>query len=93
MLFIEAERMNDSLFDRDECESERTVIISELQGGDNDPEQVLDTELTATAFRAHTYRHPTIGWLHDLPGDDARRPLCALSALLCSLQRDAGRRR
>ena len=66
MLFIEAERMNDSLFDRDECESERTVIISELQGGDNDPEQVLDTELTATAFRAHTYRHPTIGWLHDL---------------------------
>jgi zinc protease len=66
MLFIEAERMNDSLFDREECESERTVVISELQGGDNDPEQVLDTELTATAFRAHTYRHPTIGWLHDI---------------------------
>ena len=66
MLFIEAERMNDSLFDRGECESERTVIISELQGGDNDPEQVLDTELTASAFHAHTYRHPTIGWLHDL---------------------------
>ena len=66
MLFIEAERMNDSLFDPDECESERTVIISELQGGDNDPEQVLDTELTASAFHAHTYRHPTIGWLHDL---------------------------
>jgi zinc protease len=58
--------MSESLFDADECESERTVIISELQGGDNDPEQVLDTELTATAFRAHTYRHPTIGWLHDL---------------------------
>src|SRR5215212_11225174 len=66
MLFIEAERMQNSLFHRDECESERTVVISELQGGDNDPEQVLDTELTATAFRAHTYRHPTIGWLHDL---------------------------
>ena len=66
MLFIEAERMNSSLFDVDECESERTVIISELQGGDNDPEQVLDTEVTATAFRSHTYRHPTIGWLHDL---------------------------
>ena len=66
MLFIEAERMHNSLFDPEECESERTVVISELQGGDNDPEQVLDTELTATAFRAHTYRHPTIGWLHDL---------------------------
>ena len=66
MLFIEAERMDGSLFDADECESERTVIISELQGGDNDPEQVLDSEVTATALRAHTYRHPTIGWLHDL---------------------------
>ena len=22
--------------------------------------------MTATAFRAHPYRHPTIGWLHDL---------------------------
>jgi zinc protease len=66
MLFIEAERMNGSLFEPEEFESERTVIIAELQGGDNDPEQVLDTEVTATAFRAHTYRHPTIGWLHDL---------------------------
>jgi zinc protease len=66
MLFIEAERMANGLYDREECESERTVIISELQGGENDPEQLLDTELTATAFRAHTYRHPTIGWLEDL---------------------------
>jgi zinc protease len=66
MLFIEAERMANSLYEPDECESERTVIISELQGGENDPEQVLDTEVTATAFRAHSYRHPTIGWLDDL---------------------------
>jgi zinc protease len=66
MLFIEAERMTSSLFEREECESERTVVISELQGGENDPEQVLDTEVTATAFRAHAYRHPTIGWLEDL---------------------------
>jgi zinc protease len=66
MLFIEAERMNNSLYDPEECESERTVIISELQGGENDPEQVLDTEVTATAIRAHQYRHPTIGWIDDL---------------------------
>src|SRR3954466_2611006 len=43
MLFIEAERMSGSLFDSAECESERTVIISELQGGENDPDQLLDT--------------------------------------------------
>jgi zinc protease len=41
-------------------------VISELQGGENDPEQLLDIEVTATAFRAHPYRHPTIGWLDDL---------------------------
>lgn len=66
MLFIEAERMARCLYDPADCESERTVIISELQGGENDPEQRLDTEITATAIKAHPYRHPTIGWLHDL---------------------------
>ncbi len=66
MLFIEAERMASCLYDPADCESERTVIISELQGGDNDPEQRLDTEITSTAFKAHPYRHPTIGWIHDL---------------------------
>jgi zinc protease len=66
MLFIESERMANCLYDPADCESERTVIISELQGGENDPDQLLDQELTATAFRAHPYRHPTIGWLGDL---------------------------
>jgi zinc protease len=66
MLFIEAERMDGCLYDPDDCESERTVIISELQGGENDPEQLLDTEVTAAAFKVHPYHHPTIGWLSDL---------------------------
>jgi zinc protease len=66
MLFIEAERMANGLYHPDDCESERTVIISELQGGENDPDQLLDQEVTATAFRAHPYGHPTIGWLADL---------------------------
>jgi zinc protease len=66
LLFIEAERMARGLYDPQECESERTVIISELQGGENDPDQLLDIEVTASAFRAHPYRHPTIGWIDDL---------------------------
>ena len=84
MLFIEAERMNDSLFDRDECESERTVIISELQGATTIPSRC--------SIRAHchglsrAYLPSSDHWLAARPaGDDARRPLCALSALLCSL--------
>jgi zinc protease len=66
MLFIESERMARCLYHPDDCESERTVIISELHGGENDPDQLLDQELTATAFKAHPYGHPTIGWLPDL---------------------------
>jgi zinc protease len=66
MLYLEAERMANGLYAPADIESERTVIISELQGGENDPEQLLDTEVTATAFRSHPYRHPTIGWLEDL---------------------------
>jgi len=66
MLFIESERMANCLYDPEDCESERTVIISELQGGENDPDQFLDQELTAVAFNAHPYKHPTIGWLSDL---------------------------
>ena len=66
MLFIESERMANCLYDPVDCESERTVIISELQGGENDPDTLLDQELTAAAFKAHSYRHPTIGWLSDL---------------------------
>jgi zinc protease len=66
MLFIEAERMANGLYHPEDCESERTVILSELDGGDNDPEQVLDTEVTAAAFKAHGYHHPTIGWASDL---------------------------
>jgi zinc protease len=66
MLFIEAERMANCLYEPDDCESERTVIISELQGGENDPDQLLEVEVTAAAFKAHPYGHPTIGWLNDL---------------------------
>ena len=66
MLFVESERMHHCLYEPAAFDSERTVIISELQGGENDPDTLLDIELTATAFKAHPYRHPTIGWLADL---------------------------
>ena len=66
MLFIEAERMANCVYDPHDCESERTVIISELQGGENDPDTLLEQEVIAAAFKVHPYRHPTIGWLSDL---------------------------
>jgi zinc protease len=66
MLFIEAERMANGLYEPQEVDSERTVIISELEGGENDPDQLLEMEVNAAAFKAHSYGHPTIGWLSDL---------------------------
>ena len=92
MLFIEAERMASGLYHPDDCESERTVILSELDGGDNDPEQVLDTEVTAAAFKAHGYHHPTIGWASDLEVDVARRPVRLLPHLVRPEQRRARHR-
>ncbi|MDQ3171005.1 MAG: insulinase family protein, partial [Acidobacteriota bacterium] len=66
LLLLESERMAACVYDVAECESERTVIISELQGSENDPDQLLETEVTAAAMKVHPYRHPTIGWRTDL---------------------------
>jgi len=65
-LDIEADRMTNALFDADEVAAERTVVISERQGNENDPTFLLDEELTAAAFRVHPYGHDTIGHLCDL---------------------------
>src|SRR3989454_8062347 len=48
MLFIESERMADCLYHPHDCESQRPVIISGLQGGGNDPDQLLGHERNPT---------------------------------------------
>lgn len=65
-LRIEAERMHECTYDPAEFESERTVVLSELQGNSNNPAYLLDVEVTAAALRMHPYRWPTIGWQSDL---------------------------
>jgi zinc protease len=65
-LRIEADRMVNAIFDPEEVETERTVIISERQGAENDPGFLLDEEVKAAAFRIHPYHTDTIGDLHDL---------------------------
>jgi zinc protease len=65
-LRIESDRMVNSLFDPDEVESERTVIISEREGHENDPEWWLSEAMMAAAFQFHPYRNEVIGWKSDL---------------------------
>jgi zinc protease len=63
---LEADRMVHAVFDPQEVESERTVIISERQGHENSPTFRLDEEIQGTAFRVHTYHHEVIGEMVDL---------------------------
>jgi zinc protease len=65
-LQAEADRMVNAVFDPEEVELERTVIISERQGNENVPEFLLSEAVQATAFQAHPYHHSVIGWQHDL---------------------------
>lgn len=65
-LRLEADRMTNSLFDPEEVDLERTVVISERQGDENEPTFLLGEELVGAAFRVHPYHHDTIGDLCDL---------------------------
>ena len=65
-LRIEADRMANALFDPDEVTAERTVIISERQGAENDPEFLLTEEVMGAAFRVHPYGNDTVGHMCDL---------------------------
>ncbi len=66
VLELEADRMVNCLFDPAEVESERTVVISERQGNENEPLFRLNEEVQALAFRVHPYHHEVIGDLPDL---------------------------
>ncbi len=65
-LQLEADRMVNSLFKPDEVSSERTVIISERQGNENQPIFRLGEALQTAAFRVHPYHHEIIGDMADL---------------------------
>ena len=65
---IEADRMNHSLLRSQDQQTERTVVLSELEGNENDPESALYHEVVAAAFQAHPYRWPIIGWRSDVEG-------------------------
>jgi zinc protease len=65
-LRLEADRMVNCLFEPNEVDSERTVVISERQGSENEPLFRLSEEVQSAAFRVHPYHHEIIGDLTDL---------------------------
>lgn len=65
-LRLEADRMVNSQFDEREVASERTVIISEREGNENEPLFQLGEAVQQAAFRIHPYHHEVIGDMADL---------------------------
>ncbi len=63
---VEADRMRGARVRDEDLASERTVVLNELDRGENDPTRTLLQALHATAFFAHPYGHPTIGWRSDV---------------------------
>ena len=65
-LRLEADRMTRSIFDPKEVASERTVIISEREGSENEPMFLLGEAVQHASFRVHPYHHEIIGDMADL---------------------------
>ncbi len=63
---IEADRMRHLWLHESDRQSEMTVVRNEYERGKNDPENVLMEEVTAAAYVALPYHHPTIGWKSDI---------------------------
>jgi len=64
---IEADRIENLSFDPKKIESERGVVASERRTSvDGENEGVLGEQLWATAFMAHTYQWPVVGWMSDI---------------------------
>ena len=65
-LSLEADRMVNSLYLQDEVATERTVIISEREGSENEPLFQLSEAIQNAAFKVHPYHHEVIGDMADL---------------------------
>ncbi len=63
---IEADRMRHLWLREADKQAEMTVVRNEYERGKNDPNNVLLEEVTAAAYVALPYHHPTIGWISDI---------------------------
>ena len=63
---IEADRMRGLLLREKDRQSEMTVVRNEYERNENNPNGALMKLMWATAFSAHPYHHPVIGWRSDI---------------------------
>jgi zinc protease len=64
---LEADRIGNLSFDPEKIASERGVVSNERRMSvDNNNRGILYEQLSATAFIAHSYKWPVIGWMSDI---------------------------
>eukprot|EP00026_Physarum_polycephalum_P002401 Phypoly_transcript_02407.p1 GENE.Phypoly_transcript_02407~~Phypoly_transcript_02407.p1 ORF type:complete len:908 (+),score=192.75 Phypoly_transcript_02407:68-2791(+) len=63
---IEADRMRNAFLNEEDRQKEMTVVRNEYERGENNPQSALEKLIWATAYVAHPYHHPTIGWRSDI---------------------------
>ena len=67
MMALEADRMRHLTLSAKEFEQEIKVVMEERRlRTDDQPQALLFEAMNATAFKAHPYRVPIIGWMNDL---------------------------
>ncbi|ATE62381.1 peptidase M16 [Thauera sinica] len=72
MMALEADRMKNLVITDDEFRRELEVVKEERRlRTDDQPRSLVYEQIMATAFQAHPYRRPVIGWMTDL---DTMRP-------------------
>lgn len=76
VMALEADRMANLVFDKNEFGREIRVVMEERRWRtDDQPQQKVYEALNAAAFEAHPYHHPIVGWMNDLQNmtvDDAK---------------------
>jgi len=70
---IEADRMRFAFLKDEDRQPEMTVVRNEYERGENNPFDVLDKNVWATAYQAHPYHHSTIGWRSDIENVSTER--------------------
>jgi zinc protease len=65
-LAIEASRMRCCAFDPVEFAAEKQVVLEEWRMCQDSPWHPLIDQISAAAFADHPYRHPILGWYHEV---------------------------
>ena len=76
VLDLESDRMIHAEVSADDLKTEFSVVRNEFEGGENNPEGILDERIAEAAFLWHNYGKPTIGSRADIE----RVPVPALRA-------------